>query len=63
MYPAQGADLAIHECFLPNADFVDRYRFTPAEAIYNRDSGDTILNCMEDFGDTILNCIKVLLGN
>jgi len=34
MEAAQGADLAIHECFLPNADFVDRYKFTPAEAIY-----------------------------
>ena len=31
---AHGADLAIHECFLPNRDFVTRYRFQPAEAIY-----------------------------
>jgi len=31
---AQGADLAIHECFLPNDAFVTRYKFQPAEAIY-----------------------------
>ena len=31
---AKGADLAIHEAFLPNADFVTRYKFQPAEAIY-----------------------------
>jgi ribonuclease Z len=31
---AKGADLAIHECFLPNEDFVTRYKFQPAEAIY-----------------------------
>jgi ribonuclease Z len=31
---ARGADLAIHECFLPNEDFVTRYKFQPAEAIY-----------------------------
>ena len=34
MEAAQGADLAIHECFLPNEDFVTRYKFQPAEAIY-----------------------------
>jgi ribonuclease Z len=31
---AKGADLAIHECFLPNRDFVSKYKFQPAEAIY-----------------------------
>lgn len=31
---AQGADLAIHEAFLPNREFVERYKFQPAEAIY-----------------------------
>ncbi len=31
---AQGADLAIHESFLPNEDFVTRYKFQPTEAIY-----------------------------
>jgi len=31
---AKGADLAIHECFLPNSDFVTKYKFQPAEAIY-----------------------------
>jgi ribonuclease Z len=31
---AKGADLAIHECFLPNRDFVTRYKFQPGEAIY-----------------------------
>ena len=31
---AQGADLAIHEAFLPNSDFVTRYKFQPGEAIY-----------------------------
>jgi ribonuclease Z len=31
---AKGADLAIHECFLPNAEFVSKYKFQPAEAIY-----------------------------
>lgn len=31
---AQGADLAIHECFLPNKYFVSNYKFQPAEAIY-----------------------------
>ena len=31
---SKGADLAIHECFLPNEDFVTRYKFQPAEAIY-----------------------------
>lgn len=31
---AQGADLAIHEAFLPNKEFVYRYKFQPAEAIY-----------------------------
>jgi ribonuclease Z len=31
---AAGADLAIHECFLPNREFVERYKFQPAEAIY-----------------------------
>lgn len=31
---AKGADLAIHEAFLPNREFVHRYRFQPAEAIY-----------------------------
>ena len=31
---AAGADLAIHEAFLPNADFVTRYKFQPEEAIY-----------------------------
>ena len=31
---ARGADLAIHECFLPNRDFVRKYKFQPAEAIY-----------------------------
>lgn len=31
---AQGADLAIHESFLPNEEFVYRYKFQPAEAIY-----------------------------
>lgn len=34
MEHAKGADLAIHECFLPNKDFVTRYKFQPAEAIY-----------------------------
>jgi len=31
---AAGADLAIHEAFLPNRDFVEKYKFQPAEAIY-----------------------------
>jgi len=31
---AQGADLAIHESFLPNSNFVTRYKFQPSEAIY-----------------------------
>jgi ribonuclease Z len=31
---AKGADLAIHECFLPNREFVERYKFQPAEAMY-----------------------------
>jgi ribonuclease Z len=31
---ARGADLAIHECFLPNREFVRKYKFQPAEAIY-----------------------------
>lgn len=31
---AKGADLAIHECFLPNEFFVTKYKFTPGEAIY-----------------------------
>ena len=31
---AKGADLAIHECFLPNEYFVTKYKFQPAEAIY-----------------------------
>lgn len=31
---AKGADLAIHECFLPNEYFVTKYRFQPQEAIY-----------------------------
>lgn len=31
---AKGADLAIHECFLPNREFVERYKFQPGEAIY-----------------------------
>jgi ribonuclease Z len=31
---ARGADLAIHECFLPNEYFVENYRFQPEEAIY-----------------------------
>ena len=31
---AKGADLAIHESFLPNEEFVRRYKFQPAEAIY-----------------------------
>ena len=31
---AHGADLAIHECFLPNRNFVTKYKFQPAEAIY-----------------------------
>ena len=31
---AHGADLAIHECFLPNEYFVKKYKFQPAEAIY-----------------------------
>jgi len=31
---AKGADLAIHESFLPNEEFVKRYKFQPAEAIY-----------------------------
>ncbi len=31
---AKGADLAIHECFLPNSYFVTKYKFQPAEAIY-----------------------------
>lgn len=31
---AKGADLAIHECFLPNEYFVTRYKFQSAEAIY-----------------------------
>jgi len=31
---AQGADLSIHECFLPNRYFVSKYKFQPAEAIY-----------------------------
>ena len=31
---AKGADLAIHECFLPNENFVSKYKFQPAEAIY-----------------------------
>jgi ribonuclease Z len=31
---AKGADLAIHECFLPNEYFVTRYKFQPAEAMY-----------------------------
>ena len=31
---AQGADLAIHESFLPNRAFVHRYKFQPGEAIY-----------------------------
>ena len=31
---AAGADLAIHECFLPNREFVERYKFQPGEAIY-----------------------------
>ena len=31
---ARGADLAIHECFLPNRNFVTKYKFQPAEAIY-----------------------------
>jgi len=31
---AKGADIAIHECFLPNEYFVSKYKFQPAEAIY-----------------------------
>jgi len=31
---AAGADLAIHEAFLPNRYFVEKYKFQPAEAIY-----------------------------
>lgn len=31
---AKGADLSIHECFLPNREFVEKYKFQPAEAIY-----------------------------
>jgi ribonuclease Z len=31
---AAGADLAIHEAFLPNRNFVEKYKFQPAEAIY-----------------------------
>lgn len=31
---AKGADLAIHECFLTNEDFVTKYKFQPEEAIY-----------------------------
>jgi len=31
---AKGADLSIHECFLPNEAFVRKYKFQPAEAIY-----------------------------
>ena len=31
---ARGADLAIHEAFLPNREFVHRYKFQPGEAIY-----------------------------
>jgi len=34
MEHAKGADLAIHECFLPNEYFVTKYKFQPAEAIY-----------------------------
>ena len=32
--PAKGADISIHECFLPNDYFVTRYKFQPGEAIY-----------------------------
>ncbi len=31
---AKGADLAIHECFLPNRYFVEKYKFQPGEAIF-----------------------------
>ena len=31
---SKGADLSIHECFLPNEYFVSKYKFQPAEAIY-----------------------------
>ncbi len=31
---AKGADLAIHECFLTNENFVTKYKFQPEEAIY-----------------------------
>ncbi len=31
---AAGADLAIHEAFLPNREFVEKYKFQPGEAIY-----------------------------
>lgn len=31
---AKGADIAIHESFLPNEYFVTKYKFQPAEAIY-----------------------------
>ena len=31
---SEGADLSIHECFLPNEYFVTKYKFQPAEAIY-----------------------------
>ena len=31
---AKGADIAIHESFLPNEYFVTHYKFQPAEAIY-----------------------------
>lgn len=30
----KGVDLSIHEAFLPNRNFVTKYRFQPAEAIY-----------------------------
>jgi ribonuclease Z len=31
---SQGADIAIHECFLPNEYFVEKYKFQPGEAIH-----------------------------
>lgn len=31
---SKGADLSIHECFLPNEFFVSKYKFQPGEAIY-----------------------------
>jgi ribonuclease Z len=34
MEHSKGADLAIHECFIPNEMFVSKYKFQPEEAIF-----------------------------